>query len=122
MSKEPKQQQPQHQKSTDSHGTNNRHHDIPSLSSFTGHHHQQQHCHPVGRFLLIKQFSLLSQIGSLAVCRVEGMNQLIVSQPNGGYCILGQYDQEKGFTENVVSFELHKTNVVLRTRNILPLP
>ena len=59
--------------------------------------------------MLIKQFSLLSQIGSLAVCRVEGMNQLIVSQPNGGYCILGQYDQEKGFTENVVSFDLHKT-------------
>ena len=104
MSKEPKQQQqPHHQKSTESSGNNN-HEDTSSLFND---HHYQNHCHPVGRFVLIKQFSLLSQIGSLAVCTVEGLNQLIVSQPNGGYCILGQYDQEFGFTENVVSYILH---------------
>lgn len=58
--------------------------------------------HPVGSFVMVKQFSLLGQIGSLAVCKTaEGLNQLIVSQPNGGYCILGQYDQDNGFTENV---------------------
>eukprot|EP00111_Clytia_hemisphaerica_P006848 TCONS_00019798-protein len=57
--------------------------------------------HPVGSFVLLKQFSLIGQIGSLAVCTtVEGLNQLIVSQPNGGYCILGQYDED-GFTENI---------------------
>lgn len=59
--------------------------------------------HPVGKFVLMKQFSLLGQIGSLAVCKAdEGFNQLIVSQPNGGYCVLGQYDKESGFIESLV--------------------
>ena len=67
--------------------------------------------HPVGSFVLLKQFSLIGQIGSLAVCTtVEGLNQLIVSQPNGGYCILGQYDEE-GFTENIVCLSLLSSNL-----------
>jgi len=64
--------------------------------------------HPVGSFILLKQFSLLYQIGSLAVCKTaEGLNQLIVSQPGGSYCILGQYDQDIGFVENVVILLLY---------------
>lgn len=72
-------------------------------------------CCPVGKFELIKQFSVLAQIGSLAVCKTAlGLNELIVSQPNGGYSILGQYDHDIGFTEALVRliFVLVKKSLV----------
>lgn len=61
-----------------------------------------------GSFVLYKQFSLLAQLGSIAICETsEGLNQLIVSQPNGGYCILGVYNQEKNsFSDSEVKFIL----------------
>ncbi|XP_065652250.1 KICSTOR complex protein ITFG2 isoform X2 [Hydra vulgaris] len=46
----------------------------------------------VGHFVLVKEFSLFAQVGSIAVCRTDGLNQVIASQPNGGYCILGGFN------------------------------
>lgn len=53
-----------------------------------------------GKFFLFKKLSLLEQIGSLALCVTsEGTQQLIASQPNGGYCILATYDHGTSVSE-----------------------
>jgi len=68
-----------------------------------------------GSFVLYKQFSLLAQLGSIAICETsEGLNQLIVSQPNGGYCILGVYNQDKNsFSDSEDSHAPSPTSQVL---------
>ena len=60
-----------------------------------------------GCFVMVKQFSLLAQIGSLALCKTaEGSNQLIASQPNGGYCILATYENGCSLSDPVCLFNL----------------
>ena len=66
-----------------------------------------------GAFVLYRQFSLLAQVGSIAICRTtNSLNQLLVSQPCGGYSILGTYGvgSMRKYSEVKISFSsaLHK--------------
>jgi len=51
-------------------------------------------------FVQVRQYSLFSQVGSIAVCNIEDcMKQLIVSQPNGTYCNVETFARNCDFSD-----------------------
>ena len=49
---------------------------------------------------MVRQYSLFSQVGCMAVTKLyDGSRQLIVSQPNGGYCIAETFKENNCFKE-----------------------
>lgn len=53
-----------------------------------------------GSFVVVRQYSLFSQVGSVALPKLEdGSKQLIVSQPNGGFCVAEVFTDETSFNE-----------------------
>ena len=58
-----------------------------------------------GMFSLFQSFTLHGQISSVSVCKTaSGQNQLMASQPGGGYVVLATYGKNGTETEQKVTF------------------
>jgi len=75
---------------------------------------------PYGSFVMVRQYSLFSQVGSLALPKLDNSErQLVVSQPNGGYCIAEVF-KDNCFAELLERTEREDPEIVVIPESINP--